>query len=107
MYQSIKDEAAEAVEKWIDGTLTAERSWEIQTNLQSISAEAKVASGSSYWEYLKITEVVDLWCDLIRNGLVDSTPYSRGKVLYLTLKLVEGRVLTVELASKMILHTFI
>ena len=104
---AIREEAVEAGEQWINGTLTEERSFRIQEDLQTISDKEKVSPDSNYWEYLRIAEVIDLWCDLIRNGLVtDMTPYSRYKVLYLTLKLVEGHGVSVELASKMIEHAY-
>ena len=104
---AIREEASEAAERWINGTLTEEHSFEIQEDLRTISAKEKVSPDSNYWEYLRIAEVIDLWRELIRNGLVTKmTTYSRYKVLYLTLQLVEGHGVSVELASKMIEYAY-
>ena len=95
----------EAAEKWMNGTLTKDRSFEIQRELQIISDQVQIKSGVTYWQYLKVAQIADIWRDLLRNGLVqDITPYSKGKILDLTLELVEGQGILIDLASKIILQ---
>ena len=102
----IQEVTSDIVQEWLNGTLTTQRSFEARKDIEMIINEAE-KSASPRWNYFKIAEVGDTWIELTGNGLLkEITPYAQGKVLYLTLRLLEGQQISLEIAHKMILHVW-
>ena len=102
--ENLQEITADVVGEWLNGSLTQQHSLQVCEDIRHLINDAEKES-QSYWKYLKFAEAGDIWRDLIRNGLlIDMTPYAKGKVLYLTLQLLEGQQISLELAYKIIVH---
>ena len=107
--ESIREEVTDVVSDWIKGSLTREQSMEIHQRLKDIidEAETRQSQGTTrldYYQFLRIAEVADLWCELLRKGLKEvMSPYEKGNVLYLTLRLMSMHGVSIEIAEKMII----
>ena len=101
----LQEVTSEIVQEWLNGTLTIQKSFEVRRNIELLIEEAEQTENRC--NYFKIAEAGDIWRDLIGNGFVsDITPYAQGTVLYLTLQLLEGQLIPLNLAHKIILHVW-
>ena len=109
--ESIREVVTGAVENWISGSVTREQSMEIHQHLKDIIDEAETRSQGSqvitrldYYQFVRIAEVAELWCELLRKGLKNvMSPYEKGNVLYLTLRLMSMHGVSIELAEEIII----
>ena len=76
---SIREEVTDAVEDWIKGSLTREQSMETHQRLKDIIDEAeRNTTRLDYYQFLRIAEVADLWCELLRKSLKEvMSPYEK------------------------------
>ena len=100
--EEIQDLALDVVDKWLNGILTKEYAMQVHDDIEKIINDGNDGT----WKYFKTAEVGDTWRELIRRGLLESTPYAKGALLYSTLHLLEGQQIPLRLAHKMILHVW-